>query len=80
MCRFSVVHEEGLAFFQGHNRARCALIEAAVAATRIHVLGTGPFRSELSRACALVEKTGGEEEREALQILKKWAEGFCEGL
>ncbi|MFP4481945.1 MAG: DUF447 domain-containing protein [Thermovirgaceae bacterium] len=79
-CLFRVVHEEGLRFFQGHNRARCALVETAIAATRIHVFGKDPFWSEFSRACTLVEKTGGEEEKEALLILKNWAEGFCESL
>jgi hypothetical protein len=79
-CLFKVLHEEGTACFQGHNRARCALIETAIAATRIQVFGMEPFKREFSRACDLVEKTGGEEEEEALLILKKWAEGFCESL
>jgi hypothetical protein len=78
--RFRIVHEEGLRFFGGYNRARCALVETAIAATRTHVSGMDSFWREFSRAAMLVEKTGGEEERKALLILEKWSEGFRENL
>ncbi|EGF26527.1 DUF447 domain-containing protein [Rhodopirellula baltica] len=57
--------------FFGFNRAKHAVIEAAVAATRLHLLPPEEIEEELERARIAIEKTGGEHEREALQLIRR---------
>lgn len=58
--------------FFGFNRAKHAIIEAAVAATRLHLLPPQQIEEELERASIAIEKTGGEDEREALQLIRRY--------
>ncbi len=55
--------------FLGFNRARHAVIEASIAATRLHLLGLEKVLDELARLRPLVDKTGGALEREAFDLL-----------
>ena len=55
--------------FFGLNRAKHAVVEAAVLATRTHLLETEQIRADLERLAVLVEKTGGARERSAFQLL-----------
>ena len=55
--------------FFGFNRAKHAVIEAAILATRTHLLSAVSIERELSRLCPLVEKTAGRPEREAFEML-----------
>ena len=55
--------------FFGFNRAKHAVIEAAILATRTHLLSAASIERELSRLRPLVEKTAGPSEREAFGML-----------
>ncbi|HEX5442349.1 MAG TPA: DUF447 domain-containing protein [Pirellulales bacterium] len=65
-----VVAEGRVRDFFGFNRAKHAVIEAAILATRIGLLPAAEIRSEFERLKILVEKTGGESERRAFQLLE----------
>jgi hypothetical protein len=56
--------------FFGFNRAKHAVVEAAILATRIGLLDPEHIRSELARLVVLVEKTGGQQERRAFEFLQ----------
>ena len=55
--------------FIGFNRARHAVLEAAIYATRLHLLPREFITSELERLQVIVDKTAGPEEREAMALL-----------
>lgn len=57
--------------FFGFNRARHAVIEAAILATRTHVLSPDEILSGLERLRPLIDKTGGANEHEAFDFLNK---------
>ena len=52
--------------FLGLNRARHAVLEASILASRARVLAADDIRSELCRLQPLVDKTAGPREREAM--------------
>jgi hypothetical protein len=52
--------------FLGLNRARHAVLEASILASRARLLGADELRAELRRLQPLVDKTGGPREREAM--------------
>jgi len=68
-----VVFEERARDFIGFNRARHAVIEATILATRLHLLGRGRVLEEIARLRALVDKTGRPAEREAFEFLTEYA-------
>jgi hypothetical protein len=68
----SVVHRGSQRDFIGFNRARHAVLEAAILATRTHLLPAGQIRDELARLAVLVEKTAGPPEREAWELLRSY--------
>lgn len=53
----------------GFNRAKHAVVEAAILATRIGILPNADIRAELARLAILVQKTAGDQERRAWQLL-----------
>jgi hypothetical protein len=55
--------------FIGFNRARHAVIEAAIHATRLHLLPWETIEREVERLQAIVDKTAGPAEREAMALL-----------
>ena len=55
--------------FFGFNRARHAVIEAAILATRTHLLAAEEIREQLDRLKPLIHKTAGEAEREGFALL-----------
>jgi uncharacterized protein len=61
--------------FFGFNRAKHAVLEAAILATRVGLLPAGEVESEFRRLSAPVEKTGGPQEREAFALLQRYVEG-----
>lgn len=64
--------------FIGFNRAKHAVIEAAILATRLSLLDPGAIRAEFSRLAVIVEKTAGEPERRAFQHLQQYVhEHLC---
>ena len=64
-----VVHTERCRDFIGFNRARHAVIEAAIAASRLGLLGAEAVAAEIERCRSPVAKTGGSEERTALKLI-----------
>jgi hypothetical protein len=65
----SVVHRGVRREFLGFNRARHAVLEAAIYATRLHLLPRELIESEMSRLQVIVDKTAGHAEREAMALL-----------
>jgi len=55
--------------FIGFNRARHAVLEAAIYATRLHLLTRSFIDSEMARLQVIVDKTAGPEELEAMALL-----------
>jgi hypothetical protein len=64
-----VVHRGVKREFIGFNRARHAVLEAAIYATRVHLLPRPFLESELERLRVIVEKTAGPHEFEAMTLL-----------
>jgi hypothetical protein len=64
-----VVHRGFRREFIGFNRAAHAVLEAAIYATRLHLLERGFVQSEMARLQVIVDKTAGEREREAMTLL-----------
>lgn len=67
-----VVHRGVRREFVGFNRARHAVLEAAILATRVHLLPAGQIRDELARLEVLVDKTAGPREREAWTLVEAY--------
>ena len=55
--------------FLGFNRARHAVLEAAILATRTHLLPPEEIRAEYARLQVIVDKTAGPREQEAMAML-----------
>jgi uncharacterized protein len=60
--------------FIGFNRARHAVLEAAILATRTHLLPAEQIREEFARLQVLVDKTAGPREREAMELLTRYVQ------
>ncbi len=58
--------------FFGFNRAKHAVVEAAILATRVGLLPTEEIESEYRRLAVLVQKTGGQQEHEAFALLQAY--------
>ena len=65
----NVVARGELRPFLGFNRAKHAVLEAAILATRIDILPAEGILSELSRLAVPVQKTAGNQERQAFDLL-----------
>jgi hypothetical protein len=65
----TVVHRGVTREFIGFNRARHAVLEAAIYATRLHLLSREFIESEMARLQVIVDKTAGPDEREAMALL-----------
>lgn len=64
-----VVHLGRVRDFFGFNRAKHAVVEAAILATRTAFLPAEEIAAEYRKLAVLVQKTGGPREREAFQFL-----------
>jgi len=64
-----VVHHGMRREFIGFNRARHAVLEAAIYATRLHMLSRAFVESELARLQVIVDKTADAPELEAMALL-----------
>ena len=65
----AVVHRGTRREFIGFNRARHAVLEAAIYATRLHLLPRSFIDSEMARLQVIVDKTAGPQELEAMALL-----------
>ena len=63
------VAQERLRDFFGFNRAKHAVVEAAILATRIDWLPLGEMLDDFRKLSVLVDKTGGPRERAAFTLL-----------
>jgi hypothetical protein len=65
--------------FLGFNRARGAVIEATILATRLHLLDPGKVAEALDGYEVIVQKTGGETEKTAFErvreFVRRWSSG-----
>ena len=67
-----VVHHGTLRDFFGFNRAKHAIVEAAILATRTDFLPLPEIEAEYRKLEALVQKTGGAHEKEAFDFLQDY--------
>jgi hypothetical protein len=73
-CRIEaeVVYTGRLRDFFGFNRAKHAVVEAAILATRTAFLPPAEIEAEYRKLAVLVDKTGGEQERRAFSFLRDY--------
>lgn len=67
-----VVDQGRIRDFFGFNRAKHAVLEGAILATRLHLAPLEEIQSEFARLQAPVDKTGGPAERRAFEFLKAY--------
>lgn len=58
--------------FFGFNRAKHAVIEAAILATRVAILPRSEIDEQMERLQTWVQKTGGDQEEMAFRFLRDW--------
>lgn len=61
----AVVNRRAHALFEGFNRAKAAVVEAAILVSRLHLLPRARVEAEIAHLAIAVEKTAGAEEAEA---------------
>lgn len=66
-----VVHRQRCRDFFGFNRAKHAVVEAAILATRTEFLPADEILREYGRLSVIVDKTSGEQERRAFSFLQQ---------
>ena len=64
-----VVHHGTQREFIGFNRARNAVLEAAILATRLHLIPRKDINADFARLQTIVDKTASPREREAMALL-----------
>lgn len=67
-----IVHRGFRREFIGFNRARHAVLETAIYATRVHMLARDFLDAELARLQVIVNKTAGPAEHEAMALLAEY--------
>ena len=65
-----VVHTGRQREFWGFNRAKHAVLEAAILATRMHLIPHAEIAAEFQKLLVIVNKTGGPAELEAMDFLE----------
>ncbi|HEY7683847.1 MAG TPA: DUF447 domain-containing protein [Gemmatimonadales bacterium] len=75
-----VVHRGFRREFLGFNRARHAVLEAAILATRTHLLPAEQVRAEFERLQVIVDKTAGPREVEAMALLTSFVRDKLAGV
>lgn len=69
-----VVNRGRVRDFFGFNRAKHAVLEAAILATRVHLLPPHEIAAEFSRLQRIVEKTAGTQEMGAFAMLDEYVQ------
>jgi hypothetical protein len=72
MLEAEVVHAGRLRDFFGFNRAKHAVVEAAILTTRVSILPREEIEAEFRKLAVLVQKTGGPREHEAFAFLQEF--------
>ncbi len=70
----TIVHSGVRKPFAGFNRAKHAVIEAAILATRVHIIPIDDIMSHLAILKSAVEKTGGPKEIASFDMLVEYVE------
>jgi uncharacterized protein len=70
-----VVHRGRRREFLGFNRARHAVLEAAILATRTHLIPADQIREDFAKLQVIVDKTAGPREQEAMALLTEHVRG-----
>ena len=70
------VYEHNHGIYKGFNRAQAAVIEAAILASRLHMLPKSKVSNELKYLSIAIEKTAGERERRAWGWLQEKITNF----
>jgi len=65
--------------FFGFNRAKHAVLEAAILATRVHLTGPALAAAQLDQLQVSVDKTGSTNERRAMDLLRAYVNGSGAG-
>ena len=65
-----VVHTGRTRDFFGFNRAKHSVVEAAILATRLHILPLAEVATEFAKLRVIVSKTGGPAEHAAMDLLE----------
>ena len=73
--RCEVVDQGRIRDFVGFNRAKHAVLEAAILATRIEFLPVDQIDAEFKRLSVIVEKTAGPQEKDAFAFLQDYVLG-----
>ena len=68
----TVVHTQERRPFWGFNRARHAVLEAAIIATRVHMMDWQEIESAFQFLAPAVEKTGGTTEKDSFAMLQQF--------
>jgi len=71
----TVVRSGRVRDFFGLNRAMSAVVEAAILATRLHLLPREEIEAEYRKLAVIVDKTGGPRERDAFALLRAYVSG-----
>ena len=74
-----VVDRGRLRDFFGFNRAKHAVVEAAILATRTAFLPADEIRAEFDRLAVIVEKTAGDQEQRAFGFLRAFIDAELAG-
>jgi hypothetical protein len=72
-----VVHSGRLRDFFGFNRAKHAVVEAAILATRADFLPLADILAEYRKLAIIVDKTGGSQEQQAFAFLREHMDGIA---
>jgi hypothetical protein len=67
-----IVHSGRVRDFFGFNRAKHAVLEAAILATRVHLIRRAEILADFGRLKPAVAKTGGAAEVEAFALLERY--------
>jgi uncharacterized protein len=67
-----IVHHGRRREFIGFNRARHAVLEAAILCTRLHLIPKAEIESEIGRLQVIVDKTAGPREFQAMTLLTNY--------
>ncbi len=70
-----VMHRGFRREFLGFNRARHAVLEATILATRTHLLPMDQIREDLAKLQIIVDKTAGPREHEAMAFVTEYVRG-----
>jgi hypothetical protein len=67
-----IIHREEVRPFFGWNRAKHAVVEAAILASRVGILPADEIKHEMQRLKIMVDKTAGDQESRAFALLQNY--------